>query len=230
VYIPPLFAARDQSAVFDVMEQFSFATLVTNGPDGLTASHLPFLLDRAAGEHGTLLAHMARANPQWQAFADDVEALVIFQGEHGYISPAWYEVHPSVPTWNYVVAHAYGVPRVMEQPDRVRRVLEALVSQHESGRDEPWAMNLPEEYYAGMVKGIVAFEIPISRLEGKLKLSQNRPLVDQKHVLERLAASSDANKHAMASRMKHALENAQEDGSDATLPRHCQPITEQHDR
>jgi transcriptional regulator len=202
VYIPPLFAVHDQSAIFEVMEHFSFATLVTNGERGLIAAHLPFLLDREAGEHGTLTAHMARANPQWQEFSESAEALVVFQGEHGYISPSWYGVHPSVPTWNYAVAHAYGIPRVIDDGTAVRSVLERLVAANESGRDEPWTMSLPEEYYAGMVKGIVAFEIPIRRLEGKFKLSQNRPAVDQAHVLNRLTASADPEQQALGKRMR----------------------------
>jgi transcriptional regulator len=187
------------------MEKHSFATLVTHGHGGMTASHLPFLLDRQAGEHGTLTAHMARANPQWREFANGVEALVIFQAEHGYISPAWYEVHPSVPTWNYAVAHAYGIPRVVEDAVAVRSVLERLVEANESGRDEPWTMSLPEDYYAGMVKGIVAFEIPIRRLEGKFKLSQNRPAVDQQHVLDRLTESDDPEQRALGTRMARTL-------------------------
>lgn len=205
VYIPPLFAACDQSAVFDLMERHSFATLVTHGTRGLLASHLPFLLDREVGEHGTLVAHMARANHHWREFADGVEALVIFQGAHGYISPAWYEEHPSVPTWNYAVAHAYGTPRIIDDEAGVRRILERLVITHESGRDQPWAMNLPEDYYASMTKGIVAFEIRINRLEGKFKLSQNRPDVDQRHVLDRLSGSDDPAQRALAHAMRRAL-------------------------
>jgi transcriptional regulator len=202
VYIPPLFAARDQAAVFDLIEKHSFATLVTNGRSGLMASHLPFLVDRELGEHGLLLAHMARANPQWKEFTEDSEALVIFQAEHGYISPAWYEVHPSVPTWNYAVAHAYGTPRIIANEADVRRILERLVRTNESGRGEPWEMNLPEDYFACMVQGIVAFEIPISRLEGKFKLSQNRPPVDQQHVLDRLTQSDDPDQRALGNRMR----------------------------
>jgi transcriptional regulator len=190
------------------MEAHSFATLVTRGERGLTASHLPFLLDREAGAHGTLLAHMARANDQWREFGDGAEALVIFQGEHGYISPAWYEVHPSVPTWNYAAAHAYGTPRVINDEADVRRVLERLVRAHESDRAEPWVMDLPEDYYAGMVRGIVAFEIPISRLEGKFKLSQNRPTVDQQHVLEHLTSSVDPDQQALGNLMARTLERS----------------------
>jgi transcriptional regulator len=207
VYIPPLFAAHDRSTVFDLMEQYSFATLVTNGERGLIASHLPFLLDRAIGENGLLLAHMARANPQWRDFDEGTEALVIFQGEHGYISPAWYEVHPSVPTWSYAVAHAYGLPRVIEDEARVQAILERLVNTNEAHRENPWNMDLPADFLATMVNAIVAFEIPISRLEGKFKLSQNRPVVDQRHVLDKLLASDDPAQKELGKRMSATLGN-----------------------
>ncbi len=205
MYIPPLFAVHDKSAIFEVIERFSFATLVTHAQNGLIASHLPFMLDRESGDDGTLIAHMARANPQWRDFVDGDDALVIFQGEHGYISPSWYEVHPSVPTWNYAVVHAYGKPHIINDEADVRSVLERLVKTNETGRDEPWVMDLPDEYYAGMVKGIVAFEIPITRLEGKFKVSQNRPAVDQKHVLDRLITSDDPDQQALGERMRATL-------------------------
>jgi transcriptional regulator len=206
VYIPPLFAVHNRSAIFDLVEQHSFAALVTNGERGMMASHLPFLVDREAGENGTLLAHMARANPQWHEFDGGDEALVIFQAEHGYISPAWYEVHPSVPTWNYAVAHAYGVPRVISDEVRVRALLQRLVHTHESPRDDPWPMELPDDYYGQMVKGIVAFEIPITRLEGKFKLSQNRPPADQRRVMDRLTDSHEADQQSLGKRMRATLD------------------------
>src|SRR5206468_2683175 len=135
---------------------------------------------------GTLLSHMARANDQWQDFARGAEALVIFQGHHTYISPSWYEIHPSVPTWNYMVVHAYGTPRLITDDDRIRAALRELVATHESAFDEPWPMDLPDDYLRKMLRGIVAFEIPITRLEGKFKLSQNRSERDRQLVIAAL--------------------------------------------
>jgi transcriptional regulator len=134
---------------------------------------------------------MARANPQWHDFADGREALVIFQAAHAYVSPAWYEVTPSVPTWNYAVIHAYGVPQVIEDRDRLAMVLESLVDTHEAGRTPPWRMDLPDDYLDRMMRAIVGFEIAITRLEGKLKLSQNRPEGDRRRVAAELAESGD---------------------------------------
>jgi transcriptional regulator len=193
VYIPKINAVTDLALLHDLMRRFSFATLVTTQGGCPVATHLPFLLYPEEGEHGTLLAHMARANTQWRGFAEGNEALVIFQGPHTYISPSWYEDHVSVPTWNYAVAHAYGVPRVISDEERVREALRALVDAHEGGFEMPWAMDLPEEYLQQQLRAIVAFELPIARLEGKFKLSQNRSTEDQRRVRAQLATNSDTN-------------------------------------
>jgi transcriptional regulator len=161
---------------------------------------------RDAGEHGTLVGHMARANRQWQDFGEAGEALVIFQGDHGYVSPSWYETHPSVPTWNYLAVHAYGFPRLIEDAERVRETLRALVTRYEAGFDEPWPMDLPDDYLRKMIGGIVVFEIPLTRLEGKFKLSQNRPVADRRRVIATLAASADPTQRALAAAMQDALE------------------------
>src|SRR5690606_20020293 len=137
---------------------------------------------------GVLTAHLARANGQWKAF-DGGEALVIFQGAHAYISPAWYETHPSVPTWNYATVHVYGVPQIVDDAATIRRILGDLVENHERGRDPEWEMHVPDDYYAKMVQSIVVFELPISRIEGKFKLSQNRSEADQVSVIAHLSES-----------------------------------------
>jgi transcriptional regulator len=187
------------------MERFNFATLVTAQDGCPTATHLPFLVYPEAGDQGCLVGHMARANAQWEGFAHGQEALVIFQGHHAYISPSWYELHPSVPTWNYAVVHAYGVPQVITDEDRVRRVLRALVDKHEGVFAKPWTMDLPAEYVGKMIHGIVAFEIPIARLEGKFKLSQNRPASERERVVKALATSADPTERGVASLMQETL-------------------------
>jgi transcriptional regulator len=192
MYIPNSFREEDPALLHDVMRRYNFAALVTQHEGAPFATHLPFMLDTTRGPHGTLLAHMARANPQWHDFVDRDEALVIFQGAHAYISPAWYETMPSVPTWNYAVVHAYGVPRVIEERDRLYTLLESLVDTHEAARTPPWRMELPGDYLDRMMRAIVGFEIEITRLEGKLKLSQNRPEGDRRRVVAELAESADA--------------------------------------
>ena len=206
MYIPKFNAVSDPAILHDLMRRYSFATLVTTHDGAPFATHLPFMLDSEAGEHGTLIAHMARGNAQWRDFDGATEALTIFQGAHAYISPSWYEESVSVPTWNYAVVHAYGIPRIIEDEIRVRAILRALVDQHESGFEEPWQMDLPDEYLRKQIRAIVAFEMPITRLEGKLKLSQNRSPEDQHRVIEELSASADADAQAVAAMMR-ALPN-----------------------
>jgi len=205
MYIPKFNAVTDQALLHDLMRQFSFATLVTTHDGVPYATHLPFLVYPDAGPQGTLVAHLARANGQWRDFAEEREALVIFQGAHAYISPSWYAERVSVPTWNYAVVHAYGVPRVIEDETRVLAVLQALVDQHEGGFEEPWPMDLPEEYLHRQIKAIVAFELPITRLEGKFKLSQNRSAEDQRRVVEALSSSADASALAVGAMMRERL-------------------------
>src|SRR5207247_7760301 len=125
------------------MRQHSFGLVVSQQAGRLEASHLPLLLDADRGPCGTLLGHMARANPQWRGFQADSELLVIFSGPHAYISPSWYETRLSVPTWNYAAVHAYGTPRLIEEPASLRRILVALVQTHEAPLDDPWPMDLP---------------------------------------------------------------------------------------
>jgi transcriptional regulator len=191
MYIPGSFRADDPALLHDLIRHYNFAALVTQHEGAPFATHLPFTLDTARGQHGTLLAHMARANSQWRDFADRREALVIFQGPHAYVSPSWYETTPSVPTWNYAVVHAYGVPRIIEDRDQLYIMLENLVDTHEAARTPPWRMRLPDDYVDRMMRAIVGFEIAITRLEGKLKLSQNRSESDQRRVMVELAASDD---------------------------------------
>lgn len=169
----------DSREIARIMDDFGFALLVTTVEGSPQASHLPFLLDEQRGPNGTLLAHMARSNPQWRHFSRQAErgedALVVFQGPHAYVSPSWYGPGDAVPTWNYVAVHAYGTPRVIDDPAAVHRLLERLVSQQESGFATPWSLARAEEsYITRMQRGIVAFEVPIARLEAKAKLSQNR--------------------------------------------------------
>ncbi len=185
MYIPKSNLETDPAVLYDFMREHNFATLITQHDSHIDATHLPVMIDT---ERGILKAHMARANDQWKSF-DGSEALVIFQGPHAYVSPTWYETHPSVPTWNYATVHVYGVPHVIDDDTAMRVMLRELVANHESGRDPEWTMNLPEDYLRKMMAAIVAFEMPIARIEGKYKLSQNRSEIDQDNVIEHLLGS-----------------------------------------
>ncbi len=206
MYVPEAFETSEPEWCHALIRAEGFATLVTVDAGGVPfATHAPLLLDERRGPLGTLLGHVARANPQWRVFTAGRPALAVFQGPHAYISPTWYEAHPSVPTWNYVAVHAYGVPAVLEDPARVTALLARLTRTYESGRPNPWTFeSLTEEYVWRMIRAIVAFEIPIERLEGKAKLSQNRSAADQVGVRAGLEASGDPLANAVAALMGRA--------------------------
>lgn len=201
MYIPNWFREERREVLHDLMRRNSFATLVTYDGERPFASHLPFFLDAEQGEHGTLRAHLARANEQWQHFAAGREAMVLFQGAHAYISPTWYEKQPSVPTWNYAVVHAYGVPRLLDD-EAFFRLLHDLVAVYEP---QPDALDMPEAHVRKLMPAIVGFEIEITRLEGKFKLGQNRSETDYARVITALRQSSDPLASALADLMRTSL-------------------------
>lgn len=204
MYIPEHFAETDLPTLHEFMRQHSFATLVTQHGDVPFASHLPMLLDDSVGTHGALLGHMARNNEQWHDFAPGAEVLVMFQGPHAYVSPAWYEPNPmSVPTWNFMAVHAYGVARVLPE-DALVRALHQLVDENEKAFSAPWKLDLSQVMRERMLGAIVGFEIRLHRIEGKFKLSQNRTVQDRQNVIARLAQS--AHGKDIAHRMSEALE------------------------
>ena len=192
MFIPRHFANDDRAALHAVMRDYAFALMITCDDGRPFATHLPFVLDAGAGANGTLLGHVSRANPHWRGFDGTRDALAIFQGPHAYVSPSWYETEHAVPTWNYVAVHAYGRPRAFEDKEATIAVLKRLVARHETPATGPWSMDrLPADYMEMMVKGIVAFEMPIDRLEGKFKLSQNKSEADRRGVVRGLKAVAD---------------------------------------
>lgn len=203
MYVPKHFDPADAAWCHALMARESFALLVTIGPDGLPfATHLPLLLDADRGPQGTLIGHVARANPHAGLLAEGRPTLAVFQGPHAYVSPGWYANHPSVPTWNYVAVHATGQPVLIEDSARVTALLARMVATYEAGRAEPWRFDsLAEDYVAGMLRAIVAFELPIARLEGKAKLSQNRAAEDQAGTIRGLEATADPLARATAALM-----------------------------
>jgi len=203
VYVPKHFEVTDTAWCHALMRAQSFALMITADDTGAPfATHLPILVDERRGPLGTLRGHVARANPHWRHLAAGRPTLVVFSGAHAYVSPSWYATHPAVPTWNYIAVHASGTGALVEDAEQVRALLADLVHVYESPGPEAWSFEaLPADYVAGMQRGIVAFEIPIARLEGKAKLSQNRDAVDRGRTREALAASDDPVARAVAALM-----------------------------
>ncbi len=203
MYVPKHFAITDTAWCHALMRANAFAVMVTADDAGAPfATHLPLLVDETRGSVGTLRGHVARANPHWRYLAAGRPTLVVFSGAHAYVSPSWYATHPSVPTWNYVTVHATGIGGLVEDAERVRALLADLARVYEGPPPAPWSFeSLSEDYLAGMQRGIVAFEIPIDRLEGKAKLSQNRDAVDRARTREALAAADDPLARAVAALM-----------------------------
>jgi transcriptional regulator len=188
MYQPPHFREDRLEVQHALIRAQSLGTLVTAGPGGLQANHIPFLVDTDGSPRGRLRAHLARANPQLLELAAVEECLVVFQGPQLYISPSLYptkhEHGKAVPTWNYITVHAWGRPQVIDDVTWLRRQVDDLTSHKESARPAPWTVaDAPAPYVAAQLKGIAGIEIPIARIEGKWKVSQNRPAVDQAGVI-----------------------------------------------
>ncbi|MEJ3574193.1 FMN-binding negative transcriptional regulator [Pseudomonas fragi] len=203
MYVPRAFAVDDIQILHQQMQACPLPVLVTHTSQGLLASHVPLLLAPDEGAYGTLYGHLARANPHGKALAQGTESLVIFAGEQAYISPSFYpskaDHGKAVPTWNYLAVHAYGTAEVFEDAERLLALVSRLSSQHEAGRPAPWAVSdAPDDYIYSMLKAIVGFRLPITRLQGKRKLSQNRDAADQAGVRQGLLANSNPQDHALA--------------------------------
>jgi transcriptional regulator len=191
MYLPTQFKEESVPAMHAAMRAARIGTLVTLGEDGMEASHVPMLVDPEPAPYGTLRGHVSKGNPQWRRTKADVPALAMFLGPNAYITPAWYETKRQtgkvVPTWNYVAVHAYGTVRFFQDAEPLLDIVTRLTRTHESGRAEPWAVtDAPADFIQSQLKGIVGFELPIVRLEGKWKMSQNRSAEDRAGVVEGL--------------------------------------------
>jgi transcriptional regulator len=202
MYIPTHFQVTDENLLFDFIERYSFATLISTIDDAPFASHLPLLLDR---ENRILIGHLAKSNPHGKGLESSPQSLVIFTGPHGYISPTWYVKHPSVPTWNFTAVHIYGAVEVFSDADRLNDVVTRLTRVYESSRETPWTGDIPTEYRSNMLKSIVGLQIQITRLEGKFKLSQNRSPEEQQRVMENLEKSDHPDSKQLARLMRQHL-------------------------
>ena len=201
VYLPPHFTETREEVLLEHIERHDFALLITKR-DELIASQVPILAEHRDGQL-YLQAHLARGNPQCLDVYAGGEALAVFTGPHAYISPSWYGAGPAVPTWNYASVHAYGTPRAIDDKEWLGRFLSRLSERHEARETAPWRMqDLPEPFLDGMMNGILGFEIAVARLEGKFKLSQNRPPDDRPRIIEKLEAREDNDSHGIAKLMR----------------------------
>lgn len=203
MYIPSQFAEHDVSVMHAFIEAHPLGALVTASSSGLFATHLPLVLDRDHGAYGTLQGHIARANPHHELAGEGSEALVLFTGADSYVSPSLYASKARhgkvVPTWNYVAVHAHGTLRFVREPEALKRHLAQLTARHEADRPRPWSIDdTPEGYVDKLLGAIVGVELEITRLDGKWKMSQNRPAEDVEGVIEGLGTSDDARQREVA--------------------------------
>jgi transcriptional regulator len=196
LYVPKHYGETDLAVLHALIEAHPLGAWVAPGgapPTPLVVNHLPFLVDRGRGRFGTLVGHVARANPVWRGTVPGAASVVIFQGPEGYVSPSWYaskrEHGRVVPTWDYAVVHAHGVVRIVDDTAWLRDLVERLTAKHEAGRREPWQVtDAPGDYIARRLEAIVGVEMPIERLEGKWKMSQKESEADRRGVAEGLRA------------------------------------------
>ena len=213
MYLPRQFEEVNVDVLHRFIRAHPFGALVTTTTAGLDANHIPFVLESEPAPHGTLRGHIARANPLWRECAATTEALVLFQGENAFISPSWYpskqQTGKVVPTWNYVVVHAHGPLRFIDDRAWVRAHVETLTNQHEYQRATPWRVtDAPADFIERLVQEIVGLEMPIARLTGKWKVSQNRSDRDRQGVIDGLTAEGTESAATMADLVRRAAERS----------------------
>ena len=218
MYQPPHFNEDAPANQYALIRAFPLGLLVTHGASGLVANSIPFLIDPEAGEKGVLRCHVARANQQWKELEGLSEVLVVFQGAQHYVTPSWYETKREtgkvVPTWNYSMVQARGVPRVMDNGEWLGRQIRDLTDMMEGGYTKPWAVDdAPAPFIDAQVRGIVGIEIEITAIAGKWKVSQNRTDADREGVIAGLQAQQDDQAHVMASLVSEKLHAKKQDGS-----------------
>lgn len=217
MYLPHYHQASDLEALYALMDTHPLGAWVCTGADGLIANHIPFVLDRSRGPHGTLMGHVSRANGVWRDLTATAPSVVMFQGPQAYITPSWYPgkvAHGEVvPTWNYVVAHAHGVARAIDDRAWLLAMLERLTHTQESTRPTPWRVaDAPAAYIDRLLRAVVGVEIPIDRLEGKHKLSQDEDMADRMGTVAGLLAEPRDEAHALAVWVRQAIDTEQPSG------------------
>jgi len=198
MYIPAANQVHEREKIDAFIDAYGFATLITEKDGTPWASHLPVLLDKTGETHRVLRSHMARANEQWRHFRPDREVLCIFHGPHAYITPSWYEMQHTVPTWNYATVHVYGIARVVTQAGALKQIVHDTTVKHESLLPNPWKIPLSESEVDEMLRAVVGFSIEVTRVEAKFKLGQNRSKEDQDGMLHGLQASPDSGSQELA--------------------------------
>lgn len=203
MYLPGHFEESRIDILHQLIRGRPLATIVTLGSTGLNANHIPFELSAEPAPLGTLRGHVARANPLWRDFSENIDALIIFHGPQAYVSPSWYPTKQAtgevVPTYNYIVVHAYGRLQIIDDPRWLRGLVTRLTEGFEAARAEPWQVtDAPDGFIENQLRAIVGIEIVISKLLGKWKASQNRPVVDREGVVQGLSESNDADSLALA--------------------------------
>jgi transcriptional regulator len=199
MYIPKINLETNKAEIVAFMQQFSFATIITAKDNVPTATHLPFTVT-TKDEQIILSAHFAKANDHWQTI-EDYKVLVIFSEPHAYISTKNYDKELNVPTWNYISIHAYGQGKLITETEKAFEVLEATIDNYEASYRQQWD-NFPADYKLKMLNGIVAFEITVTDLQAKKKLSQNRTETEKEKIIETLSKSKDTNEQLIAEYMK----------------------------
>jgi len=203
MYIPKPFAVHDRAKLHRFIKENSFAILISQGKNGIDATHVPLLLKEDEGEHGTLYGHMAIGNPQWREIRGEV--LAVFPGPHSYISPTWYEEEKTVPTWNYVAVHVYGQFNLIEDQEELKRLLSESIDFYESHLPDPWHTDLNEEHNQLEMKGIKGFKIAIREIQGKWKLNQHHPTQRQRNTIKHLKRENRYNGSTIAEYMEENL-------------------------
>jgi transcriptional regulator len=213
MYIPAFNRVDDDRKIDHLIVHYGFATVVTQKDEVPFASHVPVLLERASDGARILRSHMARANPQWRQFTPNSEVLCIFSGPHAYISPSWYQMQHTVPTWNYAVVHVYGKATIVDDITAMRRIVLDTTAKYESMMPRPWQIPLSENEMDEMLNAVVGFSIEVTRVEGKFKLGQNRSREDREGLLRGLVSSPDAMNQELA-----AFIATHGDGAGASTP------------
>jgi transcriptional regulator len=213
VYTPKFNEQNDVSILHSIVQSKPLGAWVTTVDGEIVINHIPFILHEERGELGTLVGHVARSNSIYRKFSLDVNSIVVFQGDQAYISPSWYpskdEHGKAVPTWNYVVVHAHGIPRIIEDPEWLLQHLNELTDKHESEQKLPWKVSdAPEEFIQSLLGAVVGIEIPITKLTGKWKLGQNRPEADKHGMIAGLMSSDRAESQGLAKLLNQYVSNS----------------------
>lgn len=206
MYTPSSFKEENPDVLFELIEEHNFGIIFSQHQDQPEATHLPFLVHRQKGKQGTLIAHFAKANKHWKKLDEAKDVLVVFQGPHSYISPAWYKNRAEVPTWNYATVHVFGKPKVIEDAAELNKMVKELTHFHEDQENTGWKLDeVPKKDYNTDLKAIVGLEIEISKMEGKFKFNQNKSDKDQKSVI---ANMDDLGRDDISEIMKRNLDSS----------------------